>query len=61
MNSNLMDESANPIYWINLMYELCPHAMTLILKNAKWPNKINKTTPFMMFQDEIEVLFHPWK
>jgi hypothetical protein len=60
MNSNLMDESANPIYWINLMYELCPYAMTLILKNAKWPNKINKTT-FMMFQDEIEVLFHPWK
>jgi hypothetical protein len=35
MNSNLMDESANPIYWINLMVELCPHAMTLILKNAK--------------------------
>jgi hypothetical protein len=34
-NSNLMDELATPIYWINLMYELSPHVMTLILENAK--------------------------
>ncbi len=30
-----MDELATPIYWINLMYELSPHVMTLILENAK--------------------------
>jgi hypothetical protein len=41
-NSNLMDELATPIYWINLMYELSPHVMTLILENANDPTRSTK-------------------